>query len=57
MKTVSELLDDLVSELPSVDSKLCMDNRFPYIFTKSFYFLQDGPEIYKQKDLDNACRT
>ena len=50
MKTVSELLDDLVSELPSEDSKLCIDNRFPYIFTKYFYFLEDGPELYKQKD-------
>lgn len=49
MKTVSELLDDLVSELPSVDSKLCMDNRFPYIFTKSFYFLQDGPDIQTKR--------
>lgn len=50
MKTVSELLDNLVSELPSEDLELCMENRFPYIFTKSFYFLQDGPELYKQKD-------
>ena len=50
MKTVSELLDNLVSELTSEDLELCMKKRFPYIFTKSFYFLQDGPELYKQKD-------
>jgi len=50
MESVSKLLDGLFSELSSEDSKLYMDSRFPYIFTKSFYFLEDGPGLYKQKD-------
>jgi hypothetical protein len=50
MKSASEDLEELMKNLSAKDVRLLLDNRFPYIFTKAHYFLQDGPELYKKKD-------
>ena len=50
MKKLSEKLDSVLSGLSTEDLSLCRGNKYPYIFTKSFYFLEDGPEIFKLKD-------
>ena len=50
MKYVSKDLDVLMKKLSNDDLKLLSENRFPYIFTKAYYFLRDGPELYKKND-------
>ena len=50
MKYVSKDLDVLMKKLSNHDLKLLSENRFPYIFTKAYYFLRDGPELYKKND-------
>ena len=53
MKSVSKDLDILMKKLSNDDLKLLSNNRFPYIFTKAYFFLSDGPEIYKKIDAFN----
>lgn len=53
MKSVSKDLDILMNKLSNDDLKLLSKNRFPYIFTKAYYFLRDGPELYKKNDAFN----
>jgi hypothetical protein len=50
MKLISEQLNSIMKNLSSNDVKILTENRFPYIFTKAFYFLQDGPERFSQND-------
>ena len=53
MKSVSKDLDILMKKLSNDDLKLLSNNRFPYIFTKAYFFLSDGPEVYKKIDAFN----
>ena len=38
MKSVSKDLDILMKKLSNDDLKLLSNNRFPYIFTKAYFF-------------------
>ena len=50
MKSVSDKLKLIINQLPDKEANLALENRFPYIFTKASYFLNDGPKLYTEKD-------
>jgi len=50
MIQLQEKLQELLKTIPEEDIAVLTENRFPYIFTKAFYFIQDNPELYSQKD-------
>lgn len=50
MKTVSEQLEILINQFSDEDTTLCLENRFPYLYTKAYYFLRDGAENYSLND-------
>ena len=50
MNQLQEKLQKLLNKMPEEDTAILTENRFPYIFTKSFYFLQDKAELYSQND-------
>ena len=50
MNQLQEKLQELLNTMSEEDTAILTENRFPYIFTKAFYFIQDNPELYSQKD-------
>jgi len=42
MVTSSSKINKLFSEIDVNYKKILIQNHFPYVFTKSFYFLEDG---------------
>jgi len=53
MVTSSSKINKLFSEIDVNYKKILIQNHFPYVFTKSFYFLEDGEDLYRQKDFFN----
>lgn len=53
MATSSSKINKLFSEIDVNYKKILIQNHFPYVFTKSFYFLKDGEDLYRQKDFFN----
>ena len=52
-KVLSEVNDNLKKVIQNMSKKeieLALQNRFPYIFTKAYYFLLQGPKTYSEKD-------
>ncbi|MDA9335244.1 hypothetical protein N9Q89_03715 [Flavobacteriaceae bacterium] len=50
MNQLQENLQELLNSMSEEDTAILTENRFPYIFTKAFYFLQDNPNLYSQND-------
>ena len=46
-------LDKIVKNLSKTEYESFIENRFPYIFTKSYYFIEDGYKLYREKDAFN----
>lgn len=53
MKNVTEQLESLINQFSDEDTHLCLENRFPYLYTKAYYFLRDGAENYASSDAFN----
>lgn len=53
MKSNNEILDELMDELNEEESDLFINNKFPYILTKAYYYLRDGSEKYGSTDAFN----
>lgn len=53
MENISEQLETLINQFSDEDTKLCLENRFPYLYTKAYYFNRDGPESYASSDAFN----
>lgn len=53
MESISEQLETLINQFSDEDTKLCLENRFPYLYTKAYYFNRDGPESYATSDAFN----
>ena len=51
--SISEQLETLINQFSDEDTKLCLENRFPYLYTKAYYFNRDGPESYASSDAFN----
>jgi hypothetical protein len=50
MNQLQEKLQELLNTMSEEDTAILTENRFPYIFTKAFYFLQNKPDFYSQND-------
>ena len=53
MESISEQLETLINQFSDEDTKLCLENRFSYLYTKAYYFNRDGPESYATSDAFN----
>jgi len=53
LENISEQLETLINQFSDEDTKLCLENRFPYLYTKAYYFNRDGPESYATSDAFN----
>jgi len=53
LENISEQLETLINQFSEKDTKLCLENRFPYLYTKAYYFNRDGPESYASSDAFN----
>tara|TARA_B100001564_G_C20647777_1_gene675258 strand:+ start:928 stop:1344 length:417 start_codon:yes stop_codon:yes gene_type:complete len=53
LENISEQLETLINQFSDEDTKLCLENRFPYLYTKAYYFNRDGPESYASSDAFN----
>tara|TARA_X000001036_G_C19938047_1_gene504590 strand:+ start:51 stop:467 length:417 start_codon:yes stop_codon:yes gene_type:complete len=53
METVTEKLETLINQFSVEDTNLCLENRFPYLYTKAYYFLRDGAKNYAVLDALN----
>ena len=54
MNQLQENLQELLNSMSEEDTAILTENRFPYIFTKAFYFLQDI-QIFTVKMMLLAC--
>lgn len=53
MESVAEQLETLINQFSDEDTKLCLENRFPYLYTKAYYFNREHPESYASSDAFN----
>ena len=53
MSEANESLRKVVRKMSKKELELAFDSRFPYIFTKAFYFMLQGPKTYSEKDALN----
>ena len=53
MSELNQQLETLINQFSDEETKLCLENRFPYLYTKAYYFLRDGAETYANSDALN----
>ena len=53
MSDSNEKLETLIDQFSKEDINLCLENRFPYLYTKAYYFIKDGAESYASSDAFN----
>ena len=53
MNESREKLEALINQLSEKDTKVCLENRFPYLYTKAYYFIKDGAKAYASSDAFN----
>ena len=53
MSDYNEKLETLIDQFSDEDTKLCLENRFPYLYTKAYYFIKDGAAYYASSDAFN----
>ena len=50
MNELNQNLEALIDKFSNEDTNLCLENRFPYLYTKAYYFIKDGAEAYASSD-------
>ena len=50
MNELNQNLEALIDQFSNEDTNLCLENRFPYLYTKAYYFIKDGAEAYAITD-------
>ena len=50
MTELNQNLEALIDKFSKEDTNLCLENRFPYLYTKAYYFIKDGAEAYAIAD-------
>ena len=50
MNELNQNLEILIDQFSKEDTNLCFENRFPYLYTKAYYFIKDGAEAYASSD-------
>ena len=50
MNELNQNLEALIDKFSEEDTNLCLENRFPYLYTKAYYFIKDGAEAYAIAD-------
>lgn len=50
MNELNQHLEALIDQFSKEDTNLCLENRFPYLYTKAYYFIKDGAEAYASSD-------
>ena len=50
MNELNQHLEALIDQFSNEDTNLCLENRFPYLYTKAYYFIKDGAEAYASSD-------
>ena len=50
MNELNQNLESLIDKFSKEDTNLCLENRFPYLYTKAYYFIKDGAEAYAIAD-------
>jgi hypothetical protein len=50
MNELNQKLEALIDQFLDEDANLCFENRFPYLYTKAYYFIKDGAEAYASSD-------
>jgi hypothetical protein len=50
MNELNQNLEALIDQFSKEDTNLCLENRFPYLYTKAYYFIKDGAEAYASSD-------
>lgn len=61
MNELSQHLDTLIDQFSEEDTNICIENSFPYLYTKAYYFIKDGAESYASSDAfnlpDSSCNS
>ena len=50
MNELNQHLEALIDQFSKEDTNLCLENRFPYLYTKAYHFIKDGAEAYASSD-------
>ena len=50
MNELNQQLEVLINQFSDEDTNLCLENRFPYLYTKAYYFIKDGAKAYASSD-------
>ena len=53
MSDLNKKLEILINQFSKEDTNLCLENRFPYLYTKAYYFIKDGAASYASSDAFN----
>ena len=50
MNSIDEIIGQLMDSFTEEEANIFLENRGPYIITKAYYYLKDGPEKYRSND-------